>query len=1003
MSKHSMRSGSTSSPSARCSSSSDSTRCWRRRSAFRRSWSSASFALRSASSRMRRLSPRSAARTSTPAPRRSDSAAPIVARSSSSISPWTMICGGIAGPVGVVLGDELDRDVREPELARVLEVERLAVGEHAVADLEDLRVGVDAVDRDGDRVDRADRVVGDALALQQRAHGAQPVALQRRLLVLLRLGGGVHARSISLLDLLVAAGQERDDAVDRLHVLLTRDVAHARRAAAVDVEVQARRARAPPRLGALAGAQQEDLAEHVERRARALGVRVRAEVGARAAVALAREVDAREVLVHRDRDVRVALVVAQADVELRLVALDQVLLGEQRLGLARQQQHVDVVRLLDHLDGAARDRVGEVARDALLQRARLADVDDLAGGVLEEVDAGPVGQARGAARAGARSRAVARLAGHASEDRSTARRLRGVRGPGVDARMPDSRRPAIRTCPLCEATCGLELTIDGGRRHARSAATRTTSSARASSAPRARACASCTRIPTACAARCAARADGAFEPVSWDEAFAEIAERFAAVDGAARAPGVRRLHRQPGGALDGRAALRPGAAEGARHAQHLQRQHRRPGAQAGGVGADVRHRPQRPGPRPRPHRPPRDPGRRPDGLQRLADDRARRARAAARDPRARRQGRRDRPAPLAHRRRGRRAPLRSARAATRCCCSRSSTCCSTRTSSTPEPRVAEHLAGLDEVRALAEPFTPDAVAPATGHRRGRRSAAWRASSRRRRRAAVYGRIGTTTQAFGALSSWLIDVVNTLTGQPRPPGRRDVHAPAFGTGNTSGEPGRGAGTQIHRWTSRVSGRGEVFGELPAACLREEIATPGEGQIRALITIAGNPVLSTPGGDRLAAELDTLDLMVSIDPYVNETTRHAHVILPPPSVLERSHYDAALYAFAIRNVANYSPPVFEREPGRARRVGDPAAPDRHRRRAGARRPTSPRSTTSSPRELCKRAARNAGSPAHGPRPGGAAGRDSRRASGPSGCSTSSCAAAPTATASAPTRTG
>jgi len=117
----------------------------------------------------------------------------------------------------------------------------------------------------------------------------------------------------------------------------------------------------------------------------------------------------------------------------------------------------------------------------------------------------------------------------------------------------------------------------------------------------------------------------------------------------------------------------------------------------------------------------------------------------------------------------------------------------------------------------------------------------------------------------------------------------------------------------RWRSRVSQRPEFGGELPVSALAEEIETPGAGQVRALITSAGNPVLSTPGGDRLGRALDTLDFMVSIDPYLNETTRHAHVILPPTSPLERSHYDAALCAFSVRNVAKYSPPLFERTPG------------------------------------------------------------------------------------------
>jgi anaerobic selenocysteine-containing dehydrogenase len=107
--------------------------------------------------------------------------------------------------------------------------------------------------------------------------------------------------------------------------------------------------------------------------------------------------------------------------------------------------------------------------------------------------------------------------------------------------------------------------------------------------------------------------------------------------------------------------------------------------------------------------------------------------------------------------------------------------------------------------------------------------------------------------------------------------------------------------------------EAFGELPAACLAEEIDTPGDGQIRALITMAGNPAVSTPNSDRLNAALEGLDFMVSLDVYVNETTRHADVILPGPTPLERSHYDLALYQLAIRNVGNYSPALLDPPPG------------------------------------------------------------------------------------------
>ncbi|MCL6641248.1 MAG: molybdopterin-dependent oxidoreductase, partial [Candidatus Rokubacteria bacterium] len=114
-------------------------------------------------------------------------------------------------------------------------------------------------------------------------------------------------------------------------------------------------------------------------------------------------------------------------------------------------------------------------------------------------------------------------------------------------------------------------------------------------------------------------------------------------------------------------------------------------------------------------------------------------------------------------------------------------------------------------------------------------------------------------------------------------------------------------------SRVRGLPARFGELPVVCLEEEIETPGEGQVRALLTVAGNPVVSTPDSRRLDRALASLDFMVSVDIYVNETTRHADVILPPERELARGHYDLALYNLAVRNVANYSPPVVGLEPG------------------------------------------------------------------------------------------
>jgi anaerobic selenocysteine-containing dehydrogenase len=225
--------------------------------------------------------------------------------------------------------------------------------------------------------------------------------------------------------------------------------------------------------------------------------------------------------------------------------------------------------------------------------------------------------------------------------------------------------------------------------------------------------------------------------------------------------------------------------------------------------------------------------------------------------------------------------------------------------------LALHVAGLDEVRELATGFAPEEVADGCGIAADeiRRMARELAAAPR---AAVYGRIGTTTQRFGTTASWLVDVLNVVTGNLDRPGGAMFARPAAGSSNTSGEPGRGRGGAFGRWQSRVRGLGEIFGELPVACLAEEIETPGEGQIRALLTIAGNPVVSTPNSERLAAALDDVDFMVSVDIYVNETTRHADVILPGPSPLQRSHYDLALLGLAVRNVANYSPPALERDP-------------------------------------------------------------------------------------------
>src|SRR5438128_234015 len=225
-------------------------------------------------------------------------------------------------------------------------------------------------------------------------------------------------------------------------------------------------------------------------------------------------------------------------------------------------------------------------------------------------------------------------------------------------------------------------------------------------------------------------------------------------------------------------------------------------------------------------------------------------------------------------------------------------------------KLAEHIAGLEQVRILAEPFTPERVATTCGIAASTiRTIARELAAASR--AAVYGRIGTCTQEFGTLSSWLVDVLNVLTGNLDREGGAMFPKAAAGSRNTTGTPGHGRGVRFVRWKSRVRGLPEIYGELPASCLAEEIDTPGQGQVKALITLAGNPALSTPNSDRLQRALSTLKFMVSIDIYLNETTRFANVILPPPPSLARSHYDLALYQLAVHNVAHYSAPVIERE--------------------------------------------------------------------------------------------
>jgi len=206
--------------------------------------------------------------------------------------------------------------------------------------------------------------------------------------------------------------------------------------------------------------------------------------------------------------------------------------------------------------------------------------------------------------------------------------------------------------------------------------------------------------------------------------------------------------------------------------------------------------------------------------------------------------------------------------------------------------------GLDELRRASTQWTPERAAQITGVSAADIRELARALATTKR-AVLYGRIGVCTQEFGGLAAWLCYAINALTGHLDEVGGLMFTTPAVDPLPLAAMLGFDGG--FDRYRSRVSQKPEFGGELPVTVLAEEIETPGQGQIRALITSAGNPVLSAPGGPRLEKAFAGLDFMVSIDPYINETTRLAHVILPPTSPLERSHYDAALNAFAVRNVA------------------------------------------------------------------------------------------------------
>ena len=222
-------------------------------------------------------------------------------------------------------------------------------------------------------------------------------------------------------------------------------------------------------------------------------------------------------------------------------------------------------------------------------------------------------------------------------------------------------------------------------------------------------------------------------------------------------------------------------------------------------------------------------------------------------------------------------------------------------------QLAPFTKGVETVTSLMAEFSPERVAPITGVESNQIRALAREFAAAES-AVCYGRIGLSTQEFGGVCQWLINVLNIVTGNLDRAGGAMFPLPAFDpvTAPESIAP-RGS---FARWHSRVRALPEFAGELPVTALAEEILTEGAGQVKAFVTLAGNPVLSTPNGRELDRALASLEFMVSIDCYINETTRHAHIILPATTPLERDHYDIAFNLLAIRNTSKFSAPLFER---------------------------------------------------------------------------------------------
>jgi len=220
--------------------------------------------------------------------------------------------------------------------------------------------------------------------------------------------------------------------------------------------------------------------------------------------------------------------------------------------------------------------------------------------------------------------------------------------------------------------------------------------------------------------------------------------------------------------------------------------------------------------------------------------------------------------------------------------------------------LAEFTKGVETIEKVVADFPPERVASITGidANQIRLLAKEFAAAES---AVCYGRIGVSTQEFGGTCQWLINVLNIVTGNMDRPGGAMFTLPAF---DPLSAPESVAGrSSFARRHTRVRKLPEFSGEFPVVALAEEILTEGDGQVKAFVTLAGNPVLSTPNGRELDRALASLDFMVSIDFYINETTRYAHIILPPTFSLERHHYDLAFHLLAVRNTAKFSPALFK----------------------------------------------------------------------------------------------